>query len=74
MLVLNTVRDLFCPNRMEVKQMRKFTSRSELPSMEEALRIALAKIGNSEPNIGFVTSDELDEVAVVNTNRSGKYK
>ena len=42
----NTVRDLFCPNRMEVKQMRKFTSRNEAPSMEEALRIALAKIGN----------------------------
>ena len=60
---------------MEVKQMRKFTSRGELLSMEEALRIALTKIGNGEPNIGFVTSDnELDEVAVVNTNRSGKYK
>lgn len=54
--------------------MRKFTSRRELLSMEEALRIALTKIGNSEPSIGFVTSDELDEVAVVNTNRSGKYK
>lgn len=34
---------------------------------------SLAKIGNGEPYIGFVTSDnELD--AVVNTNRSGKYK
>ena len=41
--------------------------------MEEALRIALAKIGNGEPNIRFVTSDDkLDEMAVVNTNRSGK--
>ena len=71
----STVRDLFCPNRMEVKQMRKFTSRNEAPSMEKALRIALAKIGNGEPNIGFVTSDnELDAVAVVNTNRSSKYK
>lgn len=54
--------------------MRKYTSRNEAPSMEEALRIALTKIGNSEPNIGFVTTDELDEVAVMNTNRSGKYK
>lgn len=54
--------------------MRKYTSRNEAPSMEEALRIALAKIGNGEPNNGFVTSDELDEVAVVNTSRSGKYK
>ena len=43
--------------------------------MEEALRIALAKIGNGEPNIRFVTSDDkLDEMAVVNTNRSGKYR
>ena len=55
--------------------MRKYISRSEAPSMEEALRIALAKIGNGEPNIRFVTSDDkLDEMAVVNTNRSGKYR
>lgn len=42
--------------------------------MEDAFRLALAKIGNGEPNIGFVTSDELDEVAVLNTNMSGEYK
>lgn len=55
--------------------MRRFTSRSELPSMEDAFRLALAKIGNGEPNIGFVTSDnELDEMTVLNTNMSGKYK
>ena len=74
MLVLNTVRDLFCPNRMEVNTMRKYRSRSELPSMEEAYRLAIARMGNGEPNIGFVTSDELDEVAVYNTNKSGEYK
>lgn len=55
--------------------MRRFTSRSELPSREDALRLALAKIGNGEPNIGFVTSDDkLDEIAVYNTNKSGEYK
>lgn len=54
--------------------MRRFTSRSELPSMEDAFRLALAKIGNGEPNIGFVTSDELDEIAVYNTNKSGEYR
>lgn len=55
--------------------MRRFTSRSELPSMEDAFRLALAKIGNGEPNIGFVTSDDkLDEVAVYNTNKSGEYR
>ena len=55
--------------------MRRFTSRSELPSMEDAYRLALAKIGNGEPNIGFVTSDnELDEIAVYNTNKSGEYR
>ena len=42
--------------------------------MEDAYRLALAKIGNGEPNIGFVTSDELDEVAVFNTAKSGEYK
>ena len=75
MLLENTVRDLFCPNRMEVNTMRKFTSRSELPSMEDALRRALSLIGSGDPNIGFVTSDdELDEMAVLNTNLSGEYK
>ena len=75
MLALNTVRDLFCPNRMEVNTMRRFTSRSELPSMEDAFRLAIARMGNGEPNIGFVTSDnELDEMAVLNTNMSGEYK
>ena len=55
--------------------MRKFTSRSELPSMEDALRRALSLIGSGDPNIGFVTSDdELDEMAVLNTNLSGEYK
>lgn len=54
--------------------MRKYRSRSELPSMEEAYRLAIARMGNGEPNIGFVTSDELDEVAVYNTNKSGEYK
>lgn len=42
--------------------------------MEDAFRLALAKIGNGEPNIGFVTSDELDEIAVYNTNKSGEYR
>ena len=55
--------------------MRRFTSRTELPSIEHPFRLALAKIGNGEPNIGFVTSDnELDEMAVLNTNMSGEYK
>lgn len=55
--------------------MRRFTSRSELPSMEDAYRLAIARMGNGEPNIGFVTSDnELDEMAVLNTNMSGEYK
>lgn len=75
MLVLNTVRDLFCPNRMEVNTMRKYRSRSELPSMEEAYRLAIARMGNGEPNIGFVSADDkLDEVAVFNTAKSGEYK
>lgn len=43
--------------------------------MEEAYRLAIAKIGNGEPNIGFVTADdELDEMAILNTNNSGEYK
>ena len=55
--------------------MRKYRSRSELPSMEDAFRLAIARMGNGEPNIGFVTSDnKLDEVAVYNTNRSGEYR
>lgn len=55
--------------------MRRFTSRSELPSMEDAFRLAIARMGNGEPNIGFVTADdELDEVAVYNTNKSGEYR
>ena len=55
--------------------MRRFTSRSELPSMEDALRKALSLIGSGDPNIGFITADdELDEVAVYNTNRSGEYR
>lgn len=55
--------------------MRKYRSRSELPSMEEAFRLAIARMGNGEPNIGFVTSDnKLDEVAVYNTNKSGEYR
>ena len=75
MLLENTVRDLFCPNRMEVNTMRKYRSRSELPSMEEAYRLAIARMGNGEPNIGFVSADDkLDEVAVFNTAKSGEYK
>ena len=32
-------------------------------------------MGNGEPNIGFVTADdELDEMAILNTNNSGEYK
>lgn len=55
--------------------MRRFTSRSELPSMEEAYRLAIARMGNGEPNIGFVSADDkLDEVAVFNTAKSGEYK
>lgn len=55
--------------------MRRFTSRSELPSMEDAFRLAIARMGNGEPNIGFVTADdELDEMTVLNTNKSGKYR
>lgn len=55
--------------------MRRFTSRSELPSMEDALRKALSLIGSGDPNIGFITADdELDEVAVYNTNKSGEYR
>lgn len=73
--VRSAVRDLFCPNRMEVNTMRRFTSRSELPSMEDAFRLAIARMGNGEPNIGFVTADdELDEMAILNTNNSGEYK
>ena len=75
MLLENTVRDLFCSNRMEVNTMRKYRSRSELLSMEDAFRLAIARMGNGEPNIGFVTADdELDEMAVLNTNMSGEYK
>lgn len=75
MLLENTMRDLFCPNRMEVKTMRKYRSRNELPSMEDAFRLAIARMGNGEPNIGFVSADdELDEMAVLNTNMSGEYK
>lgn len=55
--------------------MRRFTSRSELPSMEDAFRLAIARMGNGEPNIGFVTADdELDEMAILNTDNSGEYK
>lgn len=55
--------------------MRKYRSRSELLSMEDAFRLAIARMGNGEPNIGFVTSDDnLDEVAVLNTAKSGEYK
>lgn len=55
--------------------MRRFTSRSELPSMEDALRKALSLIGSGDPNIGFIRADdELDEVAVYNTNKSGEYR
>ena len=55
--------------------MRKYRSRSELLSMEDAFRLAIARMGNGEPNIGFVTADdELDEVAVYNTNKSGEYR
>ena len=75
MLLENTVRDLFCSNRMEVNTMRKYRSRGELLSMEDAFRLAIARMGNGEPNIGFVTADdELDEMAVLNTNMSGEYK
>ena len=55
--------------------MRKYRSHSELPSMEDAFRLAIARMGNGEPNIGFVSADdELDEMAVLNTNMSGEYK
>lgn len=56
------------------ENVKRFEGRNTPPSMSEAIRIALAKIGNSEPNIGFVTTDELDEQAIHNTKVSGKYR
>lgn len=56
------------------ENVKRFEGRNMPPSMSEAIRIALAKIGSSEPNIGFVTTDELDEQAIHNTKVSGKYR
>ena len=73
-------RGIIFSNRKEICRMNRFKSRSVPPSLAEAYREAISKLGSAdaEPQIGFVanadigSSDEL--IRVYNTRKGGYYR
>lgn len=58
--------------------MDRYKSRSVPPSLAEAYREAISKLGSSEPQIGFVANADIgsnDElIRVYNTRNGGYYR
>lgn len=56
--------------------MDRYKSRSAPPSLAEAYREAISKLGNSEPQIGFVANADIgsdDELIRAHNTRIGGY-
>lgn len=52
----------------------RYKSRTPMLSYEEAIRLAIARMGDNEPEIGRVETAIVDEESTFNTTNSGYYK